>query len=325
MPIVRTLSVPERDLLLRLQPFPEGMRGVLWDLRGLPEGADLGEIDAVVLPNANPSAVLGSLVRAPALKLVQTQTTGYDGVIEAAGSAGVATAAGLHADSTAEHAIGLILAKIRGIDESSRDQIEGRWRPRQQQSLADRRVLLVGAGGIGRQIARRLENFEVSLTRVGRTARVDGHGTVHGADELIRLAGTHDVLVVATPLTEQTRHLISQEVMAALPDGSLIVNVGRGAVVDSAALTRELVAGRLHCALDVFDPEPLPAGHPLWTSPNALITPHLGGNTTASTSRLIDFLRFQIKALASGQPPRNLVQPGPFEPLLSQPATASSE
>jgi phosphoglycerate dehydrogenase-like enzyme len=122
-------------------------------------------------------------------------------VPEAAGpSAGVATAAGVHAAATAELAVGLILAKLRGIDAAVRDQQTGSWRPQRRASLADRRVLLLGVGGIGHEIAKRLAPFEVELTRVGSSARTDEHGEVHAASDLVSLAASHDVLVAENAL-----------------------------------------------------------------------------------------------------------------------------
>lgn len=313
MPSIRTVSFPDRDLLDRLSPLPEGIRGTVWDLKSDPEDAALAEIDAVVLPYIDAGAVLGSLSKASNLQLVQTQSTGYDGVPEAAGpAAAVATAAGVHAAATAELAVGLILAKLRGIDAAVRDQQTGSWRPQRRPSLADRRVLLLGVGGIGHEIARRLAPFEVELTRVGSSARTDEHGEVHAAAELVSLAATHDVLVAVTPLSEATHRLVNAEVLAALPDGALVVNVGRGPVVDTEALTAEVLSGRLHCALDVVDPEPLPSDHPLWRSENALITPHVGGNASAFEPRIVRLLARQLEALAAGNRPANLVQEGPF-------------
>jgi phosphoglycerate dehydrogenase-like enzyme len=296
-----------------VQPLPAGIEASVWDLRSEPEGIALDAIDAVILPYLDASAVLGSLSKAPNLKFVQTQSTGFDGVPEAAGpSAGVASASGVHAAATAELAIGLIIAKLRGIDQAVRDQQTGSWQPQRRSSLADRRVLLVGVGGIGHEIAKRLEPFEVEITRVGSSAREDGTGRVHASSELAALAETHDVLVAVTPLNELTHGLVSATVLAALPDGALVVNVGRGPVVDTEALTAEVLSGRLHCALDVVDPEPLPADHPLWSSPNALITPHIGGNASAFEPRIVKLLASQLKALAGGERPANLVQAGPF-------------
>jgi phosphoglycerate dehydrogenase-like enzyme len=313
MQTVRTVSFPDRQLLDDLSPLPEGLRAVVWDLEADPDGGTLAEIDGVILPYINAGAVLGSLAKVESLKFVQTQSTGYDGVIEAAGpAAGVANASGVHAAATAELAIGLILAKLRGIDQAVRDQQYGLWRPERRQSLADRRVLLVGIGGTGHEIARRLEPFEVTVTRLGSSARTDEHGEVHASSELPALAATHDILVSVLPLNEHTHQLIGEEVLAALPDGALVVNVGRGSVVDTAALTKEVLSGRLQCAIDVVDPEPLPQDHPLWSTTNALITPHVGGNASAFQPRILKLLRKQLAALAAGQAPANLVQTGPF-------------
>lgn len=313
MQTVRTVTFPDRDLLAKLQPLPAGIEAWVWDLKSDPEGVGLDDIDGVVLPYIDASAVLGSLCKAPNLKFVQTQSTGFDGVREAAGpAAAVASAAGVHAAATAELAVGLIIAKLRGIDEAVRNQQTGSWLPQRRSSLADRRVLLVGVGGIGHEIAKRLAPFEVAITRVGSSAREDDHGHVHASSELAGLAETHDILVAVTPLNEHTHQLVNATVLAALPDGALVVNVGRGPVVDTDALTAEVVSGRLHCALDVVDPEPLPEDHPLWTSPNALITPHIGGNASAFEPRIVRLLAAQLKALASGERPANLVQTGPF-------------
>jgi phosphoglycerate dehydrogenase-like enzyme len=313
MQTVHIISLPDADLLAELSPLPEGLRGVVWDLQSDPVDADSGEIDGVVLPYLNASAVMGALARVKSLKFVQTQSTGYDGVIDAAGpAAGVATASGVHAAATAELALGLVLARLRGIDQAARDQLNKQWRPARRKSLADRRVLLVGVGGIGQEIARRLKPFEVDITRVGSSERVDEQGQVHASSSLVELAASHDVLITVLPHNDHTHHLIGAEVLAALPDDALVVNVGRGAVVDTAALTKEVLSGRLQCALDVMDPEPLPEDHPLWTAPNALITPHVGGNASAFEPRIVKLLKAQLEALAAGKTPANLVQHGPF-------------
>ncbi|MDQ0732383.1 2-hydroxyacid dehydrogenase [Arthrobacter sp. B1I2] len=309
---VHSVSFPDSQLLANLSPLPGSLQGVVWDMKEAP-AEDKDGIDAVILPYIDASAVLGSLAHVPNLKFVQTQSTGYDGVCEAAGpAAGVATASGVHAAATAELAVGLILAKLRGIDQAVKDQQTESWKPQRRQSLADRKILLLGIGGIGKELARRLEPFEVTITRVGSKARTDEEGQVHGPEELAALAAGHDILVSVLPLTDDTHHLVGHEVLAALPDGALVVNVGRGAVVDTDALTREVVSGRLQCAIDVVDPEPLPAGHPLWSAENALITPHVGGNASAFEPRILKLLKRQLEALAAGETPANLVQQGPF-------------
>ncbi|MBU8898684.1 2-hydroxyacid dehydrogenase [Corallococcus sp. M34] len=309
--LIRHVTLPEQWLLDALQPLPPALRVGLWDLQSEPQGLALGDIEAVVLPYIGAVKRLPALQRVPRLRLVHTLTTGYDGVLAAVGDdVTVVTASGVHAASTAELAIGLMLASLRGIDLAARDQPEGRWNHVTRTSLADRKVLLVGVGGIGREIARRLAPFEVTLARVGTHARDDADGHVHGVTELVALARDAEILVVITPLTESTRGLVDARVLAALPDGALVVNVARGPVVDTAALTAEVLKGRLRAALDVMEPEPLPPGHPLWTAPGVLITPHLGGDTSAFAPRAIRLLRAQLARLAAGQPLDNVVRPG---------------
>jgi phosphoglycerate dehydrogenase-like enzyme len=310
---VRTITLPTEELLEAVSPLPDGIRAGVWDVVGEPKGLEYGEIDAVVLPYGAGSDWKEALDRVPHLKMLQAQSTGYDGLPELVGpDVAVVSAAGVHIAGTAELAVALMLASLRGVDTAVRNAESETWDSRRYPGLADRRVLLVGVGGIGAAIAQRLEPFEVELTRVGSRARTDEHGTVHGADELVELAGKAEAVVVITPLTEATHHLINKEVLAALPDGALVVNVARGPVVDTEALTAEVLSGRLYAALDVVDPEPLPAGHPLWKAPNALITPHVGGNTEAFVPRIRKLLKEQIARLARGEEPLNLARRGPW-------------
>lgn len=316
LPLIRTISFPDQQLLDAVAPLPPGLHAGVWNMVSEPQGVALEQIEAAVLPyGMGAGAWLNELRRAPRLKLVQTQSTGFDAVPEAVGpNVAIASAAGVHTASTAELAIALMLASLRGIDIAVRDQETATWRPKRRRSLADRKVLLVGVGGIGTEIAKRLEPFEVELTRVASAARDDDGGHVHGVSELLELAPDHDVIVIITPLSDGTRGLVGTELLAALPDGALVVNVARGGVIDSDALTREVVSGRLFAALDVFDPEPIPADHPIWKASNALITPHLGGDTTAFPPRIVKLLKRQIEVLAAGKRPANLVQPGPYGP-----------
>lgn len=312
-PAIRTVTVPDDDLLEALQPVPEGINLARWDFRSAPVGADLNDIDVVVLPYMLKVDLTEELASVPGLKLVQTQSTGYEDAVRMVDSGvGVASASGVHAAATAEMALGLAIASLRGIDVAVRNQAAGVWKPARFPGLADRKVLLLGVGGIGEEIAKRLDAFEVELTRVGSSARMDQRGQVHGSDELVDLAANHDVLIIITPLNDSTRGLVGKDVLAALPDGALVVNVARGAVVDSDALTAEVLSGRLSAAVDVFDPEPIPEGHPLWAAENAIITPHNGGNTGAFQPRIQRLLRNQLKALAAGGTPINLMVPGPW-------------
>jgi phosphoglycerate dehydrogenase-like enzyme len=277
---------------------------VLWDMHAPLESSPR----LVVLPYMDAGAVLHRLADVASLEVVQTLTAGYENVLpHLPDGVTLATAAGVHDSSTAELAVGLAIAGLRGLGDFARAQTRGEWVTGTRPSLADRRVLLVGAGSVGGAIVARLAPFEVSVTRVASRARDDDAGHLHGADELGTLLPEHDVVILACPLTDSTRGMVDAAFLAALPDGALVVNVARGPVVVTDALVAELAAGRLLAALDVTDPEPLPEDHPLWTTPNTLISPHVGGNSTAFPSRARAMLTDQLERFAQGRPLRNIV------------------
>lgn len=302
-----TVTVPEPEVLQGLLRggMPEGVRLALWDLKGEPDA----EVDVVVVPNTHlPPEVFHRLGRLPRLRLVQLTSAGYEHALpHVPPGLMVCNGRGVHDAGTAELALALTLAAQRGIGEAVRAMPDGRWEPVQRSSLADRRVMVLGYGSIGAAVGRRLAAFEAEVVRVARTARETPEGHVHGIDELMTLLPTVDIVISILPLTDATTGLISAAVLAAMPDGALLVNVGRGKVVDTEALLTELQAGRLRTALDVTDPEPLPAKHPLWRAPNTIITPHIGGYTDATTPRVVALVRRQVDALLAGREPVNLV------------------
>lgn len=308
------ITFPSTELLDAVGPLPEGIHAAIWDFESDPVGAALEDVQIAIFPYMANFSDLGAVAKAPNLRLVQTQTTGYDGIGDLVGpGVSVATAHGVHAASTAELAIGLAIASLRGIGESVRDQSNAHWNPRRWPGLADRKVGLVGVGGIGEEIRKRLEPFEVELSRFGTRSRTDEHGVVYGIDELEARAKDLEVLILIVPHNESTHHLVDARLLAALPDGAVVVNVARGPVVDTDALVAELASGRLRCASDVFDPEPLPADHPIWELPNALIVPHNGGNTGAFLPRMTALLKRQLVAWAAGSAGENLVLKGSAE------------
>ncbi len=209
----------------------------------------------------------------------------------------------MHEGSTAELAVTLVLAAQRGLPGYVLAAQEGRWATIVSPGLLGRTVLLLGVGGVGGEVAARLAPFGCELVPVGRTAR-DG---VHGADELPRLLPQADVVVVSVRLEATTVGLVDAPFLARMADGALLVNVARGAVVDTAALVAELQSGRLRAALDVTDPEPLPPEHPLWSLPNVLVTPHVAGATPEAPDRLARLIRTQIERMLAGQEPLNVV------------------
>jgi phosphoglycerate dehydrogenase-like enzyme len=191
----------------------------------------------------------------------------------------------------------------------ARQQERGEWHPLPGTALADLRVLILGYGRIGQAIEARLQTFEVaSVTRVARRARTEPE--VHSQDRLLDLLPDADVLVVIAPLTPETERIIDAEALARLPDRALVVNVARGRLVDTDALLAETSSGRLRAALDVTDPEPLPADHPLWRVPDVLISPHVGGASSAFAPRADRLIKAQLERFASGRPLENVVRPG---------------
>jgi phosphoglycerate dehydrogenase-like enzyme len=254
---------------------------------------------------------LGALRRSrelPALRVVQTQLAGYDGQPELLPDGVVlCNASGVHDDATAEHAVGLVLASLRGIPDAVRGH--GHWADHpdaEPRSLADSRVLVLGYGSIGRALAERLLAHRAVVTAVATKPRKDDLvGTVHGVSELPSLLRDQHVVVLLLPLSDATRGFVGADLLGLLPDGALVVNVARGGVLDTGAMIAE--AGRLRFALDVTDPEPLPDGHPLWEAPGVLITPHVAGGTTAMLPRIAALVRDQLRRYVTGEPLRNVV------------------
>lgn len=274
---------------------------VVWDtIEPQPEG----HLDLVVWPyTLDPSAL--ARVDTSGVGVIQGQSLGFDGVAQTMGAGGIfCNAIGVHEASTAELAVTLALAALRDLPAFMEQQRAGEWGKHFTGSLIDRRVLLLGVGGIGGEVAARLDGFGCEVVRVASRAREDDRGTVHAIDDVNSLLGDVDVVIVAVPLTPQTERLIDADFLAQLPDGAVVVNVARGKVVDTEAMLAE--AGRLRFASDVWDPEPLPADHRLWRAPGVLVIPHVGGMTSAMRPRIERVVQRQVAALAAGEPPVNI-------------------
>ncbi|HQT99558.1 MAG TPA: 2-hydroxyacid dehydrogenase [Acidimicrobiales bacterium] len=298
------VSVPHERLADALGELDARVRVIVWDMKSPPPTSEIDLVVPPYLEGTRPLAMLAGVTT----RLVQSQSIGYNGVAEALPPGHVyANAASVHEASTAELAVGLVLASQRGLDDFVRAASEGKWRPAWHQSLADREVLLVGYGGVGAAIEARLRPFEVSVTRVARTRRHDERGPVYDRTDLPRLLGAADVVIVGVPLTPDTHHLINDEFLVAMRDGTLLVNIARGQVADTDALLAHARTGRLRLALDVTDPEPLPDGHELFGLSNVLISPHVGGATSAMGPRMAALLREQIARLLRGDEPTNVV------------------
>jgi len=295
-----TVSVPPGPLREALGPLPDDVELLEWDLDG---PAPRPHIDLVVRPNVRGLAPLEWLSTVTT-RLVQSPAIGFDGV------SGVlppghrlANAAGVHEDSTAELAVTLVLAAQRDLPFYVQAADQGRWATRLSPGLSGRTVLLLGVGGVGQAVEARLRPFGPELVKVARAAR-DG---VHGVDELPTLLPEADVVVVAVRLDDSTVRLVDAGFLARMRDGALLVNVARGAVVDTDAVVAETSTGRLRAALDVTDPEPLPPDHPLWRIPGVLVTPHVAGATPDATPRMARLVRAQVDRMLAGEPPLNVV------------------
>nr|WP_217508258.1 2-hydroxyacid dehydrogenase [Curtobacterium albidum] len=299
--------MPFAELVDRFGPVPDGVELDVWDVEG-PYGRP-DEVALTLLPFYFGGRHRWQYVHElPNLRLLQLPSAGYEHAVpHVPEHAELANGRGIHDDETAELAVGLALTSLREIAAFQADRAAGVWDARQTRSLADRRVTVVGYGAIGAAIATRFEAMRCPVTVVARTAREQDGRQVHAFGDLPSLAADTDVLVLITPLTDETERLVDSDLLAALPDGALVVNVARGKVVDTDALVAELTSGRLSAALDVTDPEPLPAGHPLWTTPNTVLTPHVGGNTDLSVPRTVELMRQQVTALAEGSPFRNVI------------------
>ena len=235
------------------------------------------------------------------LEVVQTLTAGVDNLRgRLPDGVTLCSGRGIHDASTAELALTLVLASLRGVPDAVRAQQRHAWAGGWRRSLADSRVLVVGHGAVGRAVEARLAPFEVQVVRVARTARDDAAGRVHGFDELPRLVPHADVVVLVVPLTDETRGLVDRDFLARMKDGALLVNLARGAVVVTDDLVTALRTRRITAALDVADPEPLPGDHPLWDAPGLLITPHVGGMTSAMWPRAHRLVRDQLHRWAAG-------------------------
>jgi phosphoglycerate dehydrogenase-like enzyme len=293
-----------------LQPFdsltaiPDDLDVEYWN-GGEPPADDVRvRVELYVMPYTFDPSRGEIMTSFPRLSVVQTLTAGYEHVLPyLPDGVTLCNARGVHDASTAELAVTLTLASLRRIPEFVRAQQREEWAFGLYDALADKTVLLVGYGSVGKAVERRLEPFECDVLRVARTAR-DG---IAGFDALPSLLRRADVVILTVPLNDETRRMVDADFLASMRDRALLVNVARGGVVDTDALLAELRSGRLTAAVDVTDPEPPPPRHPLWTAPGLLISPHVGGSTTAFEPRARRLVLAQLERFAAGEPLTNVV------------------
>lgn len=301
----------------RLGGLPDGVRVDCYRADGDDFPDSLGDAQFYVIPYMKGEETLSRVGAMTGLRVVQTLTAGYENFLPyVPDGVTLCNAAGVHDASTAELAIALTLASGRHLDAFARQQPEGRWAPIMGSALADKRVLILGYGRIGEAIERRLAGFEVaSITRVARRAREPDlqrtdEPRVHATAELPELLPSADVVIVIAPLTDQTAGMVDADFLARMPDDALLINVARGKLVDTDALVAETGSGRIRAALDVTDPEPLPGDHPLWQIPNVLISPHVGGASSAFWPRADRLIAAQLRRFVAGEPLQNVIKEG---------------
>ncbi len=277
--------------------------------------AHAGELDGADAHVLTPEL----LAAAKNLHFVQSWSAGVDSYFDdvpglrTADGIVLANMRGVHGPAIAEHVFGLLLALTRDLPDYWDAQKAAQWDRRAGSGLTTldgRTMFVVGMGGIGSEIARRAKAFDMKVLATVRTERpvpayVDELGT---AGDLDRFLARADVVAVALPLTDETRGLFDAGRFAAMKDGAYFVNIGRGPIVDTDALAAALASGKLAGAgLDVTDPEPLPADHPLWRAPHVIITPHVASVAELTRERRWDVFKENLRRFGAGEPLANVV------------------
>lgn len=310
-----TISVPSDEVAAALGDVGDGARVIVWDPAAGPAPAEEREaLTMVCLAHSTGGAkVYGHIAQCPKVQLIQIPSAGYEHAIPfVPAGMRLANARGVHDSRTAEMALTLALASQRRLPQFMHAQGRTTWQAdHYAPSLADRRCLVVGYGSIGSALGARLRACEAEVIGVARSARTAPDGTpVHAMSDLAELLPQAEVVFLVTPLTAQTEGMVNADFLAALPDDALVVNVGRGKLVDTDALLAEVTSGRLRAALDVTDPEPLPDGHPLWSAPGVIVTPHVAGFALLTDRRYTALVHQQVQALRTRSAAQNVVFEG---------------
>ncbi len=283
--------------------LPAGMTADVWTGgEQLPDSAD--QVEVVVLPFGVPPSRMPVLSKLPRLRLIQLMSAGAEHAISfVPPGVTLCNARGVHDPAVAEWIMAVILAQTRQLPRFVAAQLAGTWDPVRSESLVGQTVLIVGYGSIGEAVERMLAPFGVTVERVARHARPG----VSGMDDVPAALPRADIVILLVPVTSVTTGLVDARFLAQMHDHALLVNAARGSIVDTDALLAELRSGRLRAALDVTDPEPLPAGHPLWSAPGLLLTPHVAGAMTTAMPRVMTVVRDQLARYAAGEPLLNIV------------------
>ncbi len=269
------------------------------------ESSDLSKISIYIPPYMTGVEYLEPTKKMTNLKILQVPNAGYESALPYIREGMLlCNARGVHNASTAELAVGMAIAMKRGFPDFIRAQDQGLWSHERMGSLNDSTVGIIGAGSIGQTLISFLKPYDVDIKTFSRSGQNDAF-TMDRLDEFLP---TFDILFLIIPLNSESKHLINARRLALLKDSAILINVARGKVVDTDALVAELIKGRIRAALDVTDPEPLPADHPLWRAPNVMITPHVGGDSEAFEKRGKRFMESQLQRIASGMDPLNIIE-----------------
>ncbi len=317
------VGLPEEVDESLLQLFPREA-----DVVRLPAEPDRDyEIDFWI-PPLYPKQTAAVAARLRGVKVMQSLWAGVDSMLPFVPEGAIlCDGQGIHDMPVAEYVAATTLAMFKYLPFFVRMQETGEWKrrmdaeklyfaahpgegskgiPALEEELSGKTVLIVGYGAIGEAVEARFAPFGVRMLRVSRRQR-EGVESVERLDELLPKA---DVVVVLVPLTQETQGLFNKERLGKMKHAALLVNVARGAVVDTAALIEALQAGRIRAVLDVTDPEPLPDGHPLWTAPNVLITPHVAGSSPTFIERALRLAADQVRRFIDGEELHNVVKDG---------------
>ncbi len=306
-----------------LNDFPQGV-----ELIPIPDRPD-HDIDIDVwIPDPYAGKAIKIWPRLHGVRLVLSLMAGTEWIPGTVGPhVTICNAHGAHNISTAEWTVTSILATLKNFPFYFDVQRAGQWKlrfgasaryaaitgdtrplypPVMLEELTGKTVLLVGYGAIGKEIERMLAPFHVQMLRVARTARSEPE--VHAVADLDSLLPRAEVVILILPCTPESRALIGSRQLALMRQGALLVNAARGPIVDTDALVEALQAGRVRAALDVTDPEPLPDGHPLWSCPNLLLTPHVAGSSPQFAPRSLQTAAGELRRYINGEPLHNVVQ-----------------
>ncbi len=269
--------------------------------------SDLSQITFYVAPYMGGRKALEYTASMPNLKILQVPNAGFDDALEFLRPGMIlCNARGVHDASTAELAMALAISSRRGFYDFARAQQAGKWEPKRYESFNDSKIGIIGAGSIAHTLADYLAPFDVEISFFSRSGS-DGSIKISELDSYLPQL---DIIFLVLPLNAESKHLINSERLKKMKDGAVLINVGRGPIVDTDALVTELNSGRIFAGLDVTDPEPLPEGHPLWSAKNLILSPHVGGNSTAFGSRAKKLIERQMDLISRGEEPENIVARG---------------